>query len=201
MYDAVLANKLTMLGSFNIMKRMVRYRLRKVKLTDAEIDGEAWRILSGQKYYKIKERKDIHEKLYKGIRVAVLTLNEKTMPEKYNSKRVPILSKEGPLSLKLIRDSHTGDTPFHKLYKTINSCIRMLTKGRFGVLFPGAKTYLRLIKNNCVRCTEQDGFTYEQELGDVCTRMNNTFNHPFQQSVLIHWDLLKSKPLLGGVKQ
>ena len=39
MYETILARKLTVLGSFNIMKTMVKYlaRLRRVKLTEAEI--------------------------------------------------------------------------------------------------------------------------------------------------------------------
>ena len=80
MYDAALAKKLTMLGSFKIMKTTLRYlaRLRKVKLTYAEIEGDAWRILLrlSQTYYKVKERKDNHDKMYHGIGVAMFRLSE-----------------------------------------------------------------------------------------------------------------------------
>ena len=115
MYDSILAKILTFLGSFNIMKTMVKYltKLRKLELTEELIEGEAWRILirTGQKYFPAKQRKEIREKIHQGIRVVIMRFDDDIMVRGLDSKLLPILGKEDPLSLKLIRDSHTGNTP------------------------------------------------------------------------------------------
>ena len=78
-----------------------------------------------------------------------------------------------------MRDSHTDNTPFQKIHRPISSSIRSLTRGRFGALIPEARTYLKLIRSTCVRCFEQDGYLYDQEMGQVFTRAHY-FNYPFQ---------------------
>ena len=55
--------------------------------------------------------------MYHEIRVAEFRMDEETMLKRFNSKILPILAKEDPLSLKLIQDSHTGNIPFQKLHR------------------------------------------------------------------------------------
>ena len=80
MYEKIFAYKLAVKGSVNVMKVIIRYltKLRKVNLSEIEIEAEAWRVLiwSSQKYFPSKKRKGILEKNMFGIRMAVFRLDQ-----------------------------------------------------------------------------------------------------------------------------
>ena len=170
-YEKILSCKLTVKSSINIMIVIIKHlaELKKLHMMEEEIEGEAWRILvrSSQKHFPVKHRKGILEKPQFGIRMAVFRLDQDTMLRKYNINFMPIFGKDDPLPLKLTRDSHTEDTLFERVHKPIRASLQDLTIGKYGVLSPEDRSYMKLIHNTCPRCLEQDEFAYEAEFGNV----------------------------------
>ena len=155
MYEKILAKRLTFQGSFNIMKKLVRFMTlcKKMKLTEDQIEGENWRILvrTGQMYFPTKERKEISKRMCLGIRVVVFRLDEETLIKRFDNNILPILGKKDPLTHYVIRGSHTGSSLFQKVHKPIHFSIRSLTRGKFRDLIPEARTFLKLIRSTCTR--------------------------------------------------
>ena len=70
-------------------------KLRKLGLTEEQIEGEAWRILvRTEQYFPAKQRKEINEKIHQGIRVAIFRLDDETMVRRFDSKMLPTRSFE-----------------------------------------------------------------------------------------------------------
>ena len=86
-YDKILTKRLSFERSFNIPKYMIKYLLKLTKkdFTTQKVEGEALRILikSALKQYKVKHRKYLSEKCYKGLKIAHFRLKYDAMVEKF----------------------------------------------------------------------------------------------------------------------
>ena len=136
---------------------------KKLNLNELELEAESWRIMvrASQKYYPRKKRKAILEKEMYGIRLAVLRLGPNKMLKNYNAKFLPLLGKDDPLALKLVRNNYVQDIFLDKVHLSVRASLRNLTRGRLGVLFPEGRSYVNLISNSCPRCLEQNEWAYE----------------------------------------
>ena len=80
------------------------------------------------------------KEIYK-IRLVEFRLDPEKMVECYNTRYLPILGKNDPLALRLTRDSHVEDSFLPKIHLPVRTSVRNLCKGKYGVLYPNARSY------------------------------------------------------------
>ena len=90
-------------------------------------------------------RKGFPEKMVHSIRLVEFRLDPQKMLEHYNTKFLPILGKGDPLAIKLTRDSHVEDSLLQKIHLPVRTSLRNLSRGKFGILFLGARNCLNQI--------------------------------------------------------
>ena len=84
------------------------------------------------------------------------------MIKSYNTRYLPILGKQDPLALNLVRDHYVDKTFLDKVHLSVRTSLRNLSRSRLGVLFPEARAYLYQIANSCPRFLEQSEWCYQQ---------------------------------------
>ena len=149
-------------------------------LSDIELEVDSWRILirSSQKHYPAKIRKGLLEKQIYGIRLEIFRIDPDKMMKKYNTRFLPILGKQDPLALKLVRDHHVENSFLDKVHLSIRTSLKNLSRGRFRIFFPEGRTYLHQMVNTSPRCLEQSEWCYKQELGKIYVKLDE-FDHAF----------------------
>ena len=74
------------------------------------------------------------------------------------------------------KDQHVHNSFLDKIYLSIRTSLRNLSKGKYGILYPETKAYLHQIVNTCPKCLQQSEWWYQQQSGKIiCCRIQDSY--------------------------